>query len=333
MIDTAENLDSFLIGDGSAKLMDSYNEVDAYANQIIAEDESGTQLVIYDDIEDHVDPALEVRVETREEVDWAFHEYKKEVYDVFGYVELKSSWMRGVPIKIEDLVFDDADKYLIDYLIDSVTDLYTWKQLAKLQACANMGIAHVRFVTNHDCPLCKSATGKIMSVENLLRLLCRGGYVTHRLCHCDLVPVVYRETYSGPLTGHLEESLVTWGGHEVRNAPRELLADPEIRALVGNTPHSKIEFVNMPAWCAEKEIDDFHGLVVHVTDETLFVHNSYVGFSTPVDYLRGFLQEDAATEQLDTDTLKGAPAYWLDGEHVVKHNGHYYSADEGKRIK
>jgi len=333
-VETSETTseDTFLIGDGSARLMRDYTDDKSQASQLMADDAS-PKLVVRDDLEDYVDPALEVRVDTRAEIDYAFYSYKREAYDIYRYTELKSSWMRGQPIKIEDLVVDDADKYLIDYLVSSVTDLYTWKQLAKLQAFANMGVSYARFVTDCECPVCKAADGKIMATENLLRVLCQGGSVTHRLCVCDLQPVVYRERHEGPLVGRLDEPLVTWGLHDALHVPRELLTDCELPTLVADMPHSEVDFVCMPAWAAENGVEDAQGLVAYLEDETLYVHNSYVGESTPVDYLRGFLQMDTVREELDGDTLRAAPSCWLDGQHVVKYQGHYYTADKGKRIK
>lgn len=324
---------SFLIGDGSARLMHSYNETESFAQQLIAEDNVTASLEVYDDIRDCIDHKLKVSVTTRQEIDWIFYKYKKEVYDIFGYTELKSAWMQGVPMKVEDLVVDDADKYLIDYLVNTETDLYTWKQLAKLQACANMGISYVRFITEHDCPICKATNGKIISVENLTRLLCRSGHVTHAICPCDIVPVLYREKHEGVLAGHSDEEIITWGVHDALHVPKELLVNTELHDLVADMPWLEVDFVNMSEWCIQNIIGSPKGLVVHAEDETLYVHNSYVGMLTPVDYLRSFLANDVVCDKLDKDAIRSAPSFWLDGKLVVKVNDHYYNENTGGRMK
>ena len=327
----SQELDSFLIGDGSAKLMTGYVEANSFAHQIAVPD-THAAINLVNDVDDYADHQLEVLVIDRQEVDYAFHAYKKEVYDVFNYVELKSSWMPGVPIKVEDLVMDDADKYLIDYLINTVSDLYVWKQLAKLQACLSMGIQQVRWVSDHDCPVCRALTGKPFSTEGLLRMLCNGQHVTHTACPCDLLPVIHRESYEGVLEGHLDEPFVTWGVRDLINVPRELLADTELQTLVEDMHWLEVDFVSMPVWCAENDVEDAQGLVVHAEDETLYVHNSYVGGSTPVDYLRNFLTMSPVLNKLGAELLRESPSYWLDGQRVVKHNGQYYDQSTGDLV-
>jgi hypothetical protein len=329
-----ENYDAFLVGDGSAKLLDSYIEVDSCSRQITnpfnAADEDESFIEIKSDIESLVDDTLSVKLEGREEINFAFYSYKKEAYNLFGYVELKSSQMAGIPIKIEDLVMDDADKYLIDYLSSFVDDLYTWKQLAKLHACSNMGISHVRFVPDHDCPLCKALSGSIVLVDEMIKLLCRGGHFSHPYCPCDLAPVVYRESYSGSLVGQLDKDLITLGDRDFLHVPKELLVSTELEDIAAKLLCPEVDFVNMPQWCRDNKIES-SGLVAYLEDETLYVHNSYIGNATPLDYLNSFIDSESLPSKL-MDRNK-ADAYWMDGREVLKYKGSYYDHKTLERLK
>jgi len=326
--------DAFLVGDGSARLMEGYVEDVQLSRQALVMDAVDSLVDIKEDVETYGDSSQTATVSNREDIDAAFYLYKKETYDIFGYVELKSSWMRGVPVKLEDLVLEDADKYLIDYLASTVTDLYVWKQLARLQACLNMGISHVRFQSSHDCAICKSLKGKIISVENLLRVLCRGGNLSHAFCPCDVIPVVYREKYDGALKGALDKDVVIWGDKDLLHVPLELLFEETGLAgcIDGGFPWIEVDFVNMPLWCEENKIKDSQGLVVYAEDETLYVHNSYVGNSTPVDYLTTFLNSPLVPDTLTEEDKLSAVSYWMDGREVLKHGGHYY-APTGERLR
>ena len=323
-------MDTFLVGDGSARLMRGYVEEETFSRQLVLPDAGDSLFDVKDDLKDYDIDIVEIS--ERSDIEWAFHEYKKEVYDIFKWVELKSSRLQGVPIKLEDLVMEDADKYLIDYLVDSVHDLSIWKCLAKLQACVSLNIEHVRVVSGHDCPMCKALSGEIRVVEDLLRLLCRGSHPLHIGAPVDLIPVVYREKYQGPLIGNLDELLVFMGHRDLINVPREIMCYTELNDLGERMSSFEVEFVNLPLWCERNKIKDSQGLVVYVEDETMYVHNSYVGNSTPVDYIKSYLEVNMSLDKLDNDTKHKADAYWMNGREVLKYNGAYYDATSLERI-
>jgi len=131
----------------------------------------------------------------------------------------------------------------------------------------------------------------------------------------------------------LDTEFITWGTRDLLRVPRELLADTGLQTLVASMQWLELEFVNMPVWCAQNSVEDSQGLVVYAEDETLYVHNSYTGASTPVDYLRAFLAQDIVPDKISASVLSSAPAYWMGGQQVVKHEGYYYDILSGKRIK
>lgn len=316
-------MDAFLIGDGSARLLEGYVEDDSYSKQISLEEDS---IPIEDDISNKVHDITELT--TRDEIDFVFYQYKKQAYDLFDFVKQKSTMLRGIPVKVEDLVLDDADKYLIDYLIGTVKDLYIWRQLAQLHAYSNMCISQVQFFSKHDCQLCKANLGSIFMSDLLLRSLCTGGNISHPGCDCELFPVVYRESYEGPLANLLEIELLTLADRDFLHVPVELYRSNRLDRFV-DIPIPEVDFVNMPKWCSDNKIKDSSGLVVYSEEETLYVHNSYVGDKGPIEFLDMYFGSDIVPSRL-TD-FAGKDQYLLDGKLVVKHGGYYYDAETGMR--
>lgn len=318
--------DSFLVGDGSAKLLTSYIEEESRGHQIFIPEEKAFVLV-QDDLP-KVDESSIIQLTTRDEVDWVFYTCKKTLYDLFGFLEIKSrGWMGAV--KFEDLVMDDADKYLIDYLFGTIKDIEIWKQLATLSACQNMGISHVKFFSDHACPLCRASTGSILSVESLLRSLCTGGQVTHSGCGAELFPVLYREKYEGPLT-ELDIELITLGDRDILHAPVEFYRTGKLDEL-SEIHWPEVDFVNMPQWCKDNRVDA-SGVVVYEEDETLYVHNSYVGDMGPLDFISYYVGLSPVKEKLGEVELSVAETYWLNGKSVVKHGRNFYDAKTGERL-
>lgn len=316
-------MDAFFIGDGSARLLEGYVEEETYSRQICIPEEF---VEVEDDISSQSHDVTELT--TRDEVDFVFYTYKKQVYDLFDFLELKSAQLRGIPVKLEDLVLDDADKYLIDYLMATVKDLSTWKSLAQLHACMNMQVPYVQFLSDHNCPLCRASTGTIFRVESLIRSLCTGGQITHSGCVCELFPVLYRESYEGPLDNQMDIEVLTLADRDFLHVPKELYKSGRLDKFV-DVRWPEVDFVNMPKWCSDNKIKDSQGVVVYVEEETMYVHNSYVANRGPVDFLASYLASVPALEQLDD--LTGKDTYLLNGQLVVKHGDHFYDAQTGKR--
>lgn len=322
--------DSFFVGDGSASLMEDYREQALQTSQIVDEGDVGDLLDVCDDIADYA--MDEIQLTSREDIDWAFHAYKKEVYDLFDWVSVKSHQMAGVPIKLEDLVLDDADKYLIDYLAKDVSNLYTWKCLAKVQACINLGVRYVRVFHAHDCPLCNSLSGTIYPSESLLKSICQGTTLSHPGAPIDVIPAIYRESYQGPLAGRLDLALVNQGHKDVLNVPRELMCYESFESVIASVKFLDVDFVNMPAWCKDNSVAESQGTVVYAEDETLYVHNSYVGNYGPLDYINEFIASNAVPDRLTDAERIAAVVYWLDGREVLKYEGNYYTSDTCERL-
>jgi hypothetical protein len=313
--------DSFFVGDGSAKLMDGYlEEMPSLHQQISIPDEPS--IVSVDDRDRFQAPVVDVD----DNLVWAYTQYKKKAYDIFDFVKIKSDFLFDRPIKLTDLVLEESDRHLIDYLQDKVTDFYAWKAIAELQAYASMSVPAVRFVARHECALCKANNDRIFRVDALLKLLCRGGTISHSYCNCDLFPVVYRETYSGPLSGYLNVDMFIHpiSMVEVFDCPVEYYG-PEMDSLLEDLPGIEVVFKDMSS---EKD-----NMVVRLEDETLYVHNSYVHNFGPMEFLKQYVQAAPTESSVDPTVLDLNDLYILNGQEAALYKGHYYNIKTGKRLK
>ncbi len=324
------DVDNFFVGDGSAKLMnDCYIEEEAHARQIAHF--SKDSVVAKDDLSNYVPD--EVSPVSFEDVEWAFHEFKKEAYAYFGYEKIKSRNFGDVPIKVEDLVLDEADKYLMHYLRNRVTDLYVWKNLAYLQAFVEMRVPFVRFEPEHSCVLCDTHRGSILGTQSVLRSLCSGGSISHAHCDSVLFPVIHREKYVGPLEGHLDVEVVLQGEIDLLNVPREYHSQKLFDLFTEDFPCLDVDFVNMATWCKGNDYPVGKGVVAAIQGETLYVHNSYVMAQGPLDFIAGFLEGHLLPDKVDVSVLEGADQYIIGGNLAVRYNGQYYSPKTGQRLK
>jgi len=329
------SVDTFLVGDGSQKLLEKgspdVSEVD-YTDQLAVSD-SFDPIDRVDDISLMSGVLEKIEVSSFEDLVWVYQKYKAEAYKYFDFVLVKSLQYSGVPLREEDLVITERDKSLINYLKDRVSDLYIWKNIAYLQAFLEMRITYVVFKPLHACPLCAASKDVWYRVDTLLGRLCEGSALVHDTCDSELFPVVQRELYEGPLLGYLDTEVVALGPVDLVNVPRELLRCTDFRNLLLDFPCLEIEFVDFVEWAAKGVKDLVEGAVACVEGETLYIHNSYVGHLGPVDYIKAFLSDrEELPERLSTSQALDAVRYILGGREVLQFGSAYYHAKTKERL-
>jgi hypothetical protein len=282
-----------------------------------------------DDLLEHAPDQVDIR--DRVQYEKLFMTLKKRAYDIFDFLDIRSASMGDIPIKEEDLLLTEDDYYTIDYLHEVVTDYFALSSIATLTAFENMGIYTVKFRQLDECPICRATDGLLFETRVLINLLGSGSHVTHPYCDCQLLPVISREMYSGPLEGHLNLEEIRQGLTTLVNAPREL--EGEIRGLAQGIGYNRIEFVDMKDHLFHETEIDRDGVVVIAQEGILYVHNSYVGLNGPAEFLRGFLREDVADSIMPPSSLEGSDTYFMGGRRVVKKDGHYWDPSTGRRIK
>jgi len=284
----------------------------------------------HDDLDFFVSERLDILDDAQYETLWLA--MKLRAFEVYHFLDIKSAALGDIPIKERDLVLDENDHYLLDYLRQSVTDYHAVAAIATLTAYENMGIYFARFRQHDGCPVCRALDGSIFETRMLIGLLGSGGHVSHTYCDCQLEPVIWREMYDGPLNGYLCKEEVVHRGTRIVNMPVEL--ETEILALSEALDLDCIEFVDMKDHLRENmEVKDLAGVVAIQEGSTLFVHHSYVGSFGPSDFLREFAKIDRLPDRISVSSLESAEIYLLAGRRVAKFEGRYWDPVTGERLK
>ena len=104
----------------------------------------------------------------------AYNETKKELFDIFDFLSIKSQALGNVPIREKDLVITDADRHIIEYIKNRITDYFTVTNIAFFQACLETGIRFVRFKKLDNCALCSAYDNYLFNVDTALNTCCQG---------------------------------------------------------------------------------------------------------------------------------------------------------------
>lgn len=323
--DVQIEFDGYLVGEGSLSQLEASISPESYSEQLLgkrAEGDPGFSTV--DDINDYAGDPIDL--DSREEVDWVYVEGKREAYDRFDYLSIQSRGIQGVPVKVADLILGDTDRYLIDYLHETITDLYVWQNIAVLRAYEDMGVQSVMFLAEHDCPLCESYHRRLFPVDQVLQLLCAGGCLPHAYCSCKLFPVITREVYAGPLDGHLDIPLVSMGDVDMVDLPVEYAEYMKDNAA--SFPVLEMVFCNTASVAPEMA-----GVVAYMEEGSLYVHNSYINGRGPFDYIEEFFNAAPAVQKISADDMSGLDVFVLDGHEVVSYDGGFYDRSTGERVK
>lgn len=285
---------------------------------------------VEDDLAEFIPEKLEILDE--EQYEKLFMAMKLRAFRIYHFIDIKSAAIGDIPVKEKDLVLDEDDYYIIDYLKKAVTDYHAVATIATLTAYENMGIYSVRFRQRDDCPICRALDGAIYETSPLIGLIGGGSHISHPYCDCHLEPVIWREIYSGPLEGYLDLDEVMHEGTRIVNVPMEL--ETEICKMSEKVDADRIEFVDMKDHLRENlEITDQEGIVAIFEDETLFVHRSYVGSQGPADFLREFARVKSFPAKISVVNLENAEIYLMGGRRVAKWDGRYWDPVTGELLK
>lgn len=312
--------DSFLVGEGSAKLV-ANPDSDFYANQVqqLFANSSVKSFIIENDLNRFSDRKY---ARSTRKVEELFLKSKKEAYEVFDFINTKSKYFGDAPIRERDLIVTEEDRYIVEYLKKRRLSVVLYKGLANLLAYREMGIELAKYVTQCTCPVCSIFNGKIFSVEYLISLFSSGEYLTHA-SNFSFFPVILREYYQGPI-----EKLsinITQNGIDIIGLPIEFSG---VSIEVGDDV-CRVEFVNLLDVLKD---EDSSGVVVYLDKGVLNIHNSYVGNYGPMDFLNMWLSKGESTG-VDLEILKTCEPFFLGGRKVVEYNGSYWDLETGKVVK
>lgn len=299
-------------------------------------------------VKDLLEPSEELAIPTKNDRDefvtdrvelLSFEQYgslffavKRSVFDLFDFISIKSGLMGDVPMQELDLVMNEDDYYTIDYLKDITTDYYKVAQVAVLSAYDNMGVGLVRFCQHDNCALCRAHDGLFYETRALLGLLGGGGDVTHPYCECTWAPVIQREMYVGPLTGHLDHERVEVEGTELLNVPMEFLR--EIKKVAEALPFKVIRFVDMVDYLLNEStlVENSGGVVAFLEGDDLLVHNSYVGVHGPLQFLQEVARAKILPATINLEGTEDAEVYYVGGRAAIKQDGKFWDAETGERL-
>jgi hypothetical protein len=263
-----------------------------------------------------------------------FFAMKKRAFALFGFVDILSSSLGDVPVREKDLVLDDSDHYVIEYLREKITDYFAVSSIATLLAYENMGIHSVKFRQADGCALCKALDGAVYSTGYLVNLLGEGNHVSHGYCACRLEPIIAREVYEGPLSGRLDQPELQVGKRVLRSVPVELAESLGSAATALPDEITSVVFLDMRGHLLKASSSrDREGIVALREGETLYVHNSYVGVHGPVEFLRGYFEEKRVSDAVDVAAGGDDEVFYLKGRKAVFRDGKYWDAVTGERLK
>lgn len=266
---------------------------------------------------------------------------KKNAYSQFDYLNVLSSQVGNVPIKEEDLIVTENDQYIIEYLKKNRISKVSVENVAMLLAYQEMGFGQVRYFDECMCPICKVFSGKIFDIDFVMQQAIAGEYLTHPGTG-SFAPICYREFYQGPIPkDSLNIHEICVNGFEFVNVPIELknqvtMILPSILncidkdlVMCGNSIN-KVEFVNFSEYLKDQK--DTDGIVVYEENDTLYVHNSYVGHMGPIEFVEEWAKSNTV-EKVDRKKLKKCDTYFIKGQKVAKYQGFYYSLETGEKIQ
>jgi len=331
-----KDFDSFLIGDGSAELMSRMDKPKTNRNSQLTgiyslEDLGNITKVkesLYDDslTDDLEEYNLELEI-SEEPLDYYF-KIKKEVFSVYNFIELKSKKYVGKPFKEIDLVVTGNERYQLQYIINNVSlDYGIINSLAQVRALSDMGFLEAKFLQNDCCPLCEAFDGNVYNLTQIGDLFGSGKTLIHGNCIGTFIPVIRDRSNVIDLVVDIESTYI--GNTKVNNLPIEYTS--ELYKIVPMAGVKVVHFVDIP-----NEFEDYDGEFVRLVGSELYVHNSYYGLYSPLDFLRGWVEcldvEVGSLEKIES-SVKSGDIYYLDGKKVVEIDGLYFDVDTKEQVR
>jgi len=353
-----QEFDSYFVGDGSAALagLTTSNDFVSQLSQLFSNSPSISSppkiFEIENDLANISNNPLHTSPLTRNSKSLAkcptssiakiFLTTKKSAYSTFNYLNLLAEQVGNVPIKEEDLIVTENDQYIIEYLKKNRISKVSVENVAGLIAFQDMGISQVRYFDECMCPICKVYSGKIFDIDFVMQQVMAGEYLTHPGTG-SYSPVIYRESYVGPLTQAENFNIDLLRSHEIEfvNVPIELqhqvtmilpiILNPCDKDVVtcGNEIN-RVEFVNMSTYLKDQK--DIDGIVVYQEDDTLYIHNSYVGHMGPIEFAEEWVKSQV-TEKVAIKELAKCEKFFVNGKRVAKHQGFYWSLETGEKVQ
>ncbi|HUV58775.1 MAG TPA: hypothetical protein VMW09_01530 [Desulfatiglandales bacterium] len=324
------DFDAFLIGDGSAKLMQGIDKRVSKSRQLIginstkdldnlSKKEEFKKSV--DDI-DKFDSFPEFLSEDK--VFDLFLTKKKEIFDYYGYLSIKSQAFKGRPVLEKDLVVSKDDRYLLSYILEKeLNEISIIKSLAQLLAYKELGVLRVIFRGLDGCALCNAYNGNTFNVESLISKLSSGESIAHRYCTCAFIPIFNeRKFFEERIQVNIDSVYI--GKVLVKNMPKEFEIDL---------------FTHLPKLdCTEVVFKDFTKFedwsvdVVRKEGDILFVHNDYIRGRSPLDYLLNWIDMSSRVEVIILNDVSNMDVYYLNGHKVIEKDGNFIDIDTGKVV-
>jgi len=273
-----------------------------------------------------------VELLTEEQYTQLFFAAKKAAFKTFNFLSIKSSFKGDVPLSESDLILEEEDYYVLEFLRGSTKDYFRVQQIATLMAYREMGIELVRFQKRDSCPLCKAHDGLFYGVSHLLDLLGSGSDLVHPSCDVEWFPIIGREGYVGPLKGSLDlEEVMDPDCRMLRKVPVEM--HEEILKAVSELPFKIVDFVNMAEYGLNDidDLEDTSGVVVYCKGDRLIVHNSYVGMRGPAQFIQGFQTAQVALDKIEVGDAN-EEAFFVRGRAAVRREGSFWDAATGERL-
>ncbi len=329
-----KDFDSFLIGDGSASMMEklgnpkrerNFQLTGIYDVEDLGKDhEDLCEHELIDDLDEY---ALELDI--KESAADHYFNVKKGVFDVYDFIQIMSKKMSGRPRKEVDLVISNSEHYLIKYL-DGRGDLDygILDSLAQVKALLDMGFLEAKFRQLDCCPICEAFDGNVYDLTQLAELFGSGKFLIHGGCLGTFIPVIRdREFILNDLNIDLESIFVE--NVKVNNLPIEY--KDELYNIIPFTGVSVIHFMDIV-----NHFDDYENEFVRLVDNELYIHNGYYGSFSPADFLVGWVEcndiEVGASGRIDA-CVKAGDIYYLDGRKVVELDGIYFDVETKEQVK
>ncbi|MDC1299931.1 hypothetical protein N8Z24_00330 [bacterium] len=328
--DSSLDFDSFFIGDGSAQIMKGIEKKVSRSDQLIGinsvaeliEKSKGPKFQnSLDDLEEFSGNYASLN---NDEVYNTLLDEKREIFDFYGYLSIKSAAFKGRPILEKDLIVTKDDKYLLSYMLENeIRDLSVVKAISSLLAYKELGILRVIFKQVDGCPLCKAFDGSVFGVEELINKFSAGDAVIHASCPCTFIPIfVNRYIFAERINIDIDSIYV--GEVLVKNMPKEFEA--YLGEYLTQLDCSEVifeDFTKIESWNVE---------VVRKEGKTLRVHNDYIRGRSPLDYLEWWLESSDPEDVIIPEDTSNLDIYYLNGHKVIEKDGNFIDINTGKVI-
>jgi hypothetical protein len=325
------NFDSFFVGEGSKsllnkkrqydfrQLLDNFNVFSSENNLLVDEDE----ILMEEDLSDFSKKSDKV-------VSYCdlYFKSKKEAYDIFDFIKIKSKRNFGKPLREKDLILQLDDYNLVDYLEKNKYDLGIVCNLARLKAFFDMGFLEVKFYSSDCCSLCSSNNFNVYKTEGLILSLSNNNFFMHGESSGIFFPVIRNRSAFNVFDGEINKKrFVNRNNVSFFNVPNELFF--VFNDLLNSFSYNSIEKVFFVNFC-EDRFFDFSNFVRERGD-SLYIHNGYVDLYGPIDFLFSWL----STLELDIcNFIKNSDNfYYFNGRKVINFDGVYYDLDHNEFIK